>query len=88
MFKSVSSARERATGSYLLLKKISEYFLCSITITVILLILMAIPVTMIVVGTINFKKCTMQKMIPIWLVVFGALSIIKNVSTLFQRLRK
>ena len=88
MFKSVAYARETTRGTVMLLKRLGAFFFCSITITVILLILMAIPVTMIVVGVINFKKCSMQKMIPIWLIVFGALSIIKNISTLFQRLKK
>lgn len=87
IFKSVEYAKNTSTDSYRILKKITALFFCSITITVILLVLMAIPVSMIVVGSLYIKKCSFQIMIPIWLIVFGALSIIKNLSTLIQRIK-
>ena len=40
---------------------------------------------MIAIGIVNFKNCPIQKMIPMWLIVFGGLAIIKNLSTLIQR---
>jgi len=87
IFKSIEYAKDTSKGSYRLFKRITALFFCSLTITVILLILMAIPVTMIAVGSIYVKNCSFQIMIPIWLIVFGALSIIKNLSTLIQRIK-
>jgi hypothetical protein len=55
---------------------------------VILSILMAIPVAMIVVGALNVKNCNIQTLIPIWLIVAGGLSIVKNLSTLIQRVKE
>ena len=42
---------------------------------------------MIAIGIVDMKNCSMQKMIPIWLILFGALAIIKNLSTLIQRVK-
>ena len=48
---------------------------------------MAIPIVMIIIGALNVKNCTIQTLIPIWLIVAGGLSIIKNSSTLVQRIK-
>lgn len=87
LFSSVKFAKDATKGSYRLLKRIGTYFCCSITIIVILIVLMAIPITMISLGIMYLKSCPMQKMIPLWLIVFGALAIIKNLSTLIQRIK-
>ena len=42
---------------------------------------------MIIIGSVYISNCTIQKMIPIWMIVFGSLLIIKNISTLIQRVR-
>ncbi len=87
IFRSIEYAKDASIGSYALLKKMTALFFCSLTITIILLVLMAIPVTMIIIGSLYLKQCTFQIMIPIWLIVFGALSIVKNLSTLIQRIK-
>ena len=87
LFRSIKYVKDTANGSMKLLKKFGTIFFCSATVTLILFILMAIPIIMISVGSIYIKECPIQKMIPIWLIVFGALSVIKNLSTLFQRLK-
>lgn len=66
--------------------KCTTYFCFSITIVVILAILMVLPVVMIIIGSYYLKSCPIQNMIPIWLVIFGSLLIIKNISTLVQRI--
>jgi len=86
-FRTIEYTRDTTQESYRILKKLAAIFFCSITITVILLFLMAVPIVMIVVGALFLKMCTFQKMIPIWLIVFGSLSVIKNLSTLFQRIK-
>ena len=87
MFRSVKRSGAAATRSYGLIKRAAAVFCCSITIIVILAILMVVPIAMIVIGSINLKNCALQKMVPIWLIVFGSLSIIKNLSTLIQRIK-
>lgn len=87
LFKSIEYAKDQSKGGYRLIKKLTTLFCCSFTITVILLILMAVPITMIVIGSLYVKDCSFQIMIPIWLIVSGALSIIKNLSTLIQRIK-
>jgi hypothetical protein len=87
LYKSVVYIKETTSGSYRMLKRVATLFFCSLTITVILIILMAIPVTMIVTGGYFIDECPVEKMIPIWLIVFGGLAIVKNLSTLFQRIK-
>jgi hypothetical protein len=47
---------------------------------------MALPVIMVTIGAYFLKECPIQRMIPIWLIVFGSLMIVKNISTLVQRI--
>ena len=42
---------------------------------------------MVIIGALNISHCSIQKMIPLWLILFGALLIIKNLSTLIQRIK-
>jgi len=84
LFKSVQTTEVVTVG---LFKKILAFLACSITVTIILIILMVVPICMIIVGIIYVKSCPMEKMVPIWLIVFGSLSIVKNVSTLIQRIK-
>lgn len=87
LFKSVEYAKDTTKSGYASFRRILALFFCSVTITGILIILMALPITMVTIGGIYIKRCTFQIMIPIWLIVFGSLLIIKNLSTLIQRIR-
>lgn len=87
IFKSIEYAKDTSIGTYRIFKKITAIFFCSLTITTILIVLLAIPAIMILIGSLYLKACSFQIMIPIWLIVFGALSIIKNLSTLIQRIK-
>jgi len=87
MYRSIEYTKDASIGSYAFLKRLTEAFLCSLTISIISLVLMAVPFTMIFIGSFYIEECSFQKMIPIWLIVFGALSIIKNLSTLIQRIK-
>lgn len=66
---------------------LGEICIICISLIVILVILFAIPVTMIVIGSIHFNDCKLQLLIPIWLIVSGFLTIIKNISTLIERIK-
>ncbi|WAR00921.1 TM272-like protein [Mya arenaria] len=60
--------------------------LCStIGCTILIAIVLAIPVTMIVMGAVHKDNCPAERMIPIYLIVGGAFGIVKNLSSLMQR---
>ncbi|CAF0830094.1 unnamed protein product [Brachionus calyciflorus] len=86
IFKNLISNQATRTGIKRILG-IGEVLLCSVSITVVVVILMAIPIAMIAIGIYHINNCSIQKMIPIWLIVIGALAITKNVSTLFSRFK-
>jgi len=86
-FQSVQQARQTASDHCRLLKKVGTYTLCSVSMIVILAVLMAIPTLMIIVGVSTMGKCPIEPLIPIWLIVSGGLSVIKNLSTLVQRIK-
>lgn len=86
-FKNIIFARDTTRGGYRRFLNMGELCICSFSIVFILIILMAIPVIMIVIGAVHLQNCKIQKMIPIWLIVFGSLAIVKNISTLFQRIK-
>lgn len=66
---------------------LGEICIFCISLIVILVLLFAIPVTMIIIGSIHFNDCKLQRLIPIWLIVSGFLTIIKNISTLIERIK-
>ena len=43
---------------------------------------------MIVVGSINVHDCTVEKYIPIWLIVCGAFSLIKSLTNFYYRAKR
>ena len=87
LFRSVKYVKETTKGSVKRLKKFGTIFFCSSTVFLILFILMAFPIITIAIGIIYIHQCPVQKMIPIWLIIFGAFLMIKNLSTLFQRIK-
>lgn len=86
LFKSISYARQTTSRSYKMLSNLAKCFCCSITIIIIVAVLMALPIIMVTIGSYYLKNCTIQKMIPIWLIVLGVLMMIKNISTLVHRI--
>lgn len=66
---------------------LGEICICSSSLLVILVLLIAIPITMIIIGAIHFNDCSLQRLIPIWLIVSGFLTITKNISTFVERIK-
>jgi len=52
--------------------------------SVFILLLLVVPVVMIVYGTMNLANCTVQRLIPIWLIVAGVFSIIQQLLQLLD----
>lgn len=87
LFQSIQHTTRNGTNSACeLFRKFGAIICCSASMVIIMAILMAIPIFMIVTGSLNLKNCPIQNLIPIWLIVIGSLSVIKNLSTLIQRI--
>ncbi len=50
--------------------------LAAVLIIVFLLCLSALPLTALIIGSLKINNCTIQSMIPIWLIVFGVTGIV------------
>lgn len=85
-FKSLSYAQQPINRSYTILSNLAKLICCSVSTITILAVLMALPIIMVILGFYYLNKCTIQKMIPIWLIVFGVLMLVKNISTLVHRI--
>ncbi|KAI8520735.1 hypothetical protein Bbelb_004890 [Branchiostoma belcheri] len=82
LFGEIQEARRESGGFVDFLKKLLVLLAGTIGCTILLGLLMAVPVAMIVLGAINLHDCPIQRMIPIYLLVFGCFGILKNIISL------
>jgi len=57
----------------------------SIGFTILLVIMLALPIAMIVIGALNLSNCPIQRFIPIWLVVAGSTSALLQLINLCMK---
>ncbi|CAJ0599274.1 unnamed protein product [Cylicocyclus nassatus] len=72
-FQKVYSANDMVKFLY----KASKIVLASHAAAVVLGILYVIPVIMITIGALNYKRCPVKKEIPVWLIVAGIMALIQ-----------
>lgn len=60
----------------------------AVTAAVVIGVLNIIPLVMVVIGALNVNRCPVEAYIPIWLIVFGAFSILKSATNFFYRARR
>jgi hypothetical protein len=68
--------------------KFFEVICGTVACAICMLILAALPVSMIVIGSVYVHDCEDRKTIPIWLIVFGCVSLVQTVIDLFKRVFK
>ncbi|XP_035687796.1 transmembrane protein 272-like [Branchiostoma floridae] len=85
LFGEIQDARRESGGFVDFLKKLLVLLAGTIGCTILLGLLMAVPMAMIVLGAINIHDCPIQRMIPIYLLVFGCFGILKNIISLYER---
>lgn len=92
MINKLKKAKEDANNPVEYLSSACAIICGSCAITVVFAISIALPITMIILGTIYKDDCTYQKNIPIWLIVagsFGCLSsVLRTISNCYSLLVK
>lgn len=87
LYGQVRAARDDSNGTLEFFKKLIVIFLSTVGCTICIGLLVAIPVSMIVIGAIYVSDCPRQTYIPIYLIVGGCAGILKTVLSLGQRIK-
>lgn len=85
LFGQLKEAKETSSGPLDFLKKLVTLLLNTIAVTIFMVILLAIPLTMIILGAIYKDQCPVQRLIPIYLIVSGSCYLVKNLIDLCIR---
>ncbi|KAK3744214.1 hypothetical protein QZH41_013567, partial [Actinostola sp. cb2023] len=88
MFGEIKEARHSASSVFDFLWKLVILLVSTIGCTIAIGILMAIPITMIVLGAKYKNDCPIEKHIPIYLIVGGSFGIFRNLVSLCKRGKK
>lgn len=88
LYGRVKAARQESQGTLGFIKAFLVIILSTIGVTIMIGIFMAVPVSMIVMGSIHLDDCPAERMIPIYLLVAGCFGVARNLFSLVQRCRK
>ncbi|XP_066275118.1 transmembrane protein 272-like [Branchiostoma lanceolatum] len=89
IFEQIKKAREESEGNVEFGKNASTAVAGSKGCTFCTAVLMVVPVAMIAMGALSvyLQDCPIQRMIPIYLLVFGCFALLKSLISLFERCR-
>jgi len=87
LFGDIQEARRRSSSIADFLKNFLVLLLGTIGCTVCLGLILAIPVSMIVIGSYHLHDCKAEKMIPIYLIVLGVVGLLKNLLNFAKKLK-
>lgn len=87
LYGQIRAARDDSTGTFEFFKKFTVIVVSTIGCTFFVGILIAIPVSMIVMGSIYINDCPRQQYIPIYLIVGGCAGVLKTALSLGQRIK-
>ncbi|XP_066275098.1 transmembrane protein 272-like [Branchiostoma lanceolatum] len=87
LYGEIKKASEESDGNVDFAKKASALIAGSIGCTIGMGFMLALPIAYIVIGAMYLHDCTIQRMIPIYLIVMGAFSAAKNLMSLGERSR-
>ncbi|XP_072171339.1 transmembrane protein 272-like [Diadema setosum] len=85
LFGKMKDAKRDSNNPVDYLKRAFQLLLSTAIVSIFLVVSLAIPIAMIAVGGIYFTRCPIDHRIPIFLVVMGGVSIMKNLSDLRNR---
>lgn len=88
LFGRVREARKSSTGLLDFLKKFIILILGTLGCTIIVGITVVIPLSMIIVGSVNVHKCPAEPYLPIFLIVGGVFGVLKNLMNFCSRCRR
>lgn len=87
LYGRVKAAQLQSESKPQFFKKILTIVMGTLGCTICLGIILAIPISMIVMGSLYFHDCPAEWLIPLYLVVAGSVGIIKNFSSLCQKVK-
>lgn len=80
----MKEAKENSSSKGVMAAKICQLCCGSFACLCCLLLLAALPLAMLVIGSVHINDCPGQYRIPIWLVVFGAVSLVHTLISVFK----
>ncbi|XP_074651057.1 transmembrane protein 272-like isoform X2 [Tubulanus polymorphus] len=86
LFGRVRDAKKNSNSCLDFVKSFIVIFFGTLGCTIMVALVLAIPIAMIVIGSIYLHDCTIEPYIPIYLIVGGVFGVIKNLSTTAQRI--
>jgi len=87
IFGQVKAVKSESSGVVDFFKKFLVLILGTLGCTVFIAIFLAIPISMIAIGSIYIHDCPYERFIPIYLIVGGCFGIVKHLSNMGQRIR-
>jgi len=87
LFGEIQEARRRSSSVAEFLKDFLVLLLGTLGCTLCLGLILAIPVSMIVIGSYHFHDCKKAEMIPIYLIVSGVVGLLKNLLNLGRKVK-
>ncbi|KAK2189776.1 hypothetical protein NP493_97g01033 [Ridgeia piscesae] len=87
LFGQVRSARQESSSIFEFFKKFLLIILSTVGCTIVVALVLAIPISMIVIGSMYLGQCPREHYIPIYLIVAGVFGILKNLSNVTQRVK-
>ncbi|XP_050417593.2 transmembrane protein 272 [Patella vulgata] len=88
LYGKIKDVKKKSTGIADFLMKILETLVSTMCFTILLGIVIAIPVSMIAIGSIHISNCPAERYIPIYLIVAGCFGLWRNLTSFIPRFCK
>ncbi|XP_022326488.2 transmembrane protein 272-like isoform X2 [Crassostrea virginica] len=88
LYGRIKQAKAESDSNVGFFRTVAGLLFASVGCTICLVMILAIPVASIVIGSLYLNKCTLERMIPIYLVVSGAVGIVYNVFGILRKMGK
>ncbi|KAK6173820.1 hypothetical protein SNE40_017211 [Patella caerulea] len=88
LYGKIKDVKKKSTGVADFLMKILETLVSTMCFTILLGIVIAIPISMIAIGSIHLSDCPAERYIPIYLIVAGCFGLLRNLISFVPRFCK
>ncbi|XP_063722517.1 transmembrane protein 272-like [Symsagittifera roscoffensis] len=90
LFGNIRAAHEEhgSSNKMVFVKKVVGILMNTIGYSVMLGIMYVVPIAMIIIGSLGINDCPMERQIPIFLIVFGVVLVVKNTLSLVQQVKR
>jgi len=87
LYGELKDAKAQSTGILEFFKKFLIIIVSTLGCTICVGLVLAIPISMIAIGSVYLNQCPCERFIPIYLIVGGVFGIIRNISSMGQRFK-